>query len=152
MPRVVKQEPVEAKEENMVTHIISAPEAAVIHPTGVWLPTLAQTKDQAKSISVIDGVEVPRASWKANLQPFVQRASAVASAVLAGATAVATGLTGSARPNFKLFCKADSQMAPASREYVSCTTWVPTAGRSNLDAFASQPSLEVESQIPHVNM
>ncbi|CAJ1348061.1 unnamed protein product [Effrenium voratum] len=99
-----------------------------LHPTNTWLPSLQRNSKRAL---VLDGAELPRATWFTTTkrrEPERQEEPA------------------SGRPNFKRFRKAQS--SPPTR-LVACVPWAPAR---NFDVFASQPTMDAESEIPRLGM
>lgn len=135
-----KQEDREAKVDISTVHssaasLPRAPEVKVeepqvlredpqIHPTNTWLPQLAQKGGRGL---VVDGVELPRATWFTTTK---RRAE--------------TPQQAAGKPNFKRFRKVQRTEA---RPVVRCVPWAPPR---NLELFTSQPSMETESQIPRL--
>lgn len=103
-----------------------------VHPTNTWLPQLAQKSGRGL---VLDGVELPRATWFTTTRPRRPESAAAAAPEANG------------KPNFKRFRKAQRSQ---DRPFVEFVPWAPAVG--GLDLFSSQPTLETESQIPRLAM
>lgn len=98
----------------------------VVHPTGIWLDPL---KARCSNRLVLEGVELPRASWATadKRAPEVHPSEG--------------------KPNFKRFCKSQSTEVTT---FVRVVPWAPPARR--LD-FETQPSIDMrESEIPNLGM
>lgn len=102
-----------------------------VHPTNTWLPQLAQKSGRSL---VLDGVELPRATWFTTTKRRPE-------------TAAAAAPEANGKPNFKRFRKAQRSQ---DRPFVDFVPWAPAVG--GLDLFSSQPTLETESQIPRLAM
>lgn len=99
-----------------------------VHPTNTWLPQLAQKSGRGL---VLDGVELPRATWFTTTKRRPETAAPEANG----------------KPNFKRFRKAQRSQ---DRPFVEFVPWAPAVG--GLDLFSSEPTLETESQIPRLAM
>ncbi|OLP88271.1 Nibrin [Symbiodinium microadriaticum] len=98
----------------------------VVHPTGIWLNPL---KARCSNRLVLEGVELPRASWAT----ADKRAPEV--------------YPSEGKPNFKRFRKGQSTEVTT---FVHVVPWAPPARR--LD-FETQPSIDMrESEIPNLGM
>ncbi|CAE7349248.1 NBN [Symbiodinium sp. CCMP2456] len=98
----------------------------VVHPTGIWLNPL---KARCSNRLVLEGVELPRASWATadKRAPEVHPSEG--------------------KPNFKRFRKGQSTEVTT---FVHVVPWAPPARR--LD-FETQPSIDMrESDIPNLGM
>ncbi|CAE7241833.1 NBN [Symbiodinium pilosum] len=99
----------------------------VVHPTGTWLNPL---KARGCNRLVLEGVELPRASWTTadKRAPEVQRSDG--------------------KPNFKRFRKGQSGTTVTT--YVRVVPYAPPVRQLN---FETQPSIDMrESEIPNLGM
>lgn len=127
----IKNEEVDRKDLPQVREELPA-KPAVLHPTGVWLPSLCEAKDGGNAIAMVEGVELPRAVWRCSVEP-------------------SPGKPVQGDQNFKRFRKSAGQLS-VQREVVVCTPWVPPAMPGFAEAFGTQPNLDAESQIPELNI
>lgn len=105
---------------------------------GVWLEVKARsTKDSV----VVDGVEVPRASWRPGGAEVVPRKAARAQSADARGSNAQQG-------RFKLFRKSGGQKCPEPAALVDVAPWVPAAAPPLAEVFCSQPLESIGSE-PH---